>query len=75
MAKTMLQENQWGEVMSQCENELRVCSRLANKSNRLLRASVNSLAREGSDQECKSLSSMTLVDFQEEDITKESERA
>ncbi len=49
MVNTMLQENPWGEVTSLHENESRVCGRLANKSNRLSRASVDSLAGEGSD--------------------------
>jgi len=65
VAKTTLQENQQGEVTYRCEKESRGCGRLAKKLNRSSRASVDSLAGEGSIRECESVSNTTLLEFQE----------
>jgi len=54
-ANKTLQENQEGEVKAQYEKESRRHGRLANKSNRILRARVDSLPGEGSKQDSGSM--------------------
>jgi len=66
-ANSTLPQNKEGEAMAQHEKESRKNGRLANKSNRILRARVDSLTGEGSKQDSKRMSNMMLLQLQEAD--------
>jgi len=74
IANSTLPWNQEGEAMAQCEMELREHCRLANMSNRSMTVRVDSLTREGSEQDSESKANSTLAQNQEREETTQHEK-